>query len=355
MAISLLLADDSPTIAKILTMALSSEDYAIRTVETADQAIQEITRDPPAFFLVDAALPGQDGFALSRLIKSSPDWMNKILVVLLANAFDPVDEASATAAGIDAIVVKPFDPAELRSRLRALVGKSPNLANNSPNTTGVDEPPLSPSAQALANFFSAEVDTNNAKAASAITNPSPPSPPDIELSPSAQALANFFSAEVEANQAKAAPEAPSAPVASEELDFTQVETDWNALSQWSSNQQNPSPDMFDTGESSFVFTPDYAQKITRAFAGTHEEEQANRKKPLNAEMATAPAYTEAPPQKQPQQVPAMTRDEMERIIREEVRAACKEAVEKITWEVIPELAENLIRKELEKVMQSMDV
>ena len=129
MVLNLLLADDSPTIAKILTLSLSSEDYKIRTVETADQAIQELEKETPDFFLVDAALPQKDGFSLSRFVKEHPTLSSHTKVILLSTAFEPVNEAEAIAAGADAVIVKPFDPAELRNKLRDLQSKTPTLAN----------------------------------------------------------------------------------------------------------------------------------------------------------------------------------------------------------------------------------
>ena len=62
MATSLLLVDDSPTIAKILQMALQNEPYEIRAVQTAEDAIKELRAQPPFFFLVDLTLPGTNGY-----------------------------------------------------------------------------------------------------------------------------------------------------------------------------------------------------------------------------------------------------------------------------------------------------
>ena len=55
MATSLLLADDSPTIAKILQMSLQGEDYEIRAVLTAEDALKELKANTPYFFLCDPA------------------------------------------------------------------------------------------------------------------------------------------------------------------------------------------------------------------------------------------------------------------------------------------------------------
>ena len=62
MATSLLLADDSPTIAKILQMALQNEPYEIRAVLNAEDALKELRSRPPFFFLVDLNLPTTNGY-----------------------------------------------------------------------------------------------------------------------------------------------------------------------------------------------------------------------------------------------------------------------------------------------------
>lgn len=126
MAISLLLADDSPTIAKILGMALQNEDYEIRSVLTADDAVRELRANPPAFFLVDLTLPGKNGFEFAELIRGDAK-LSKIKVVFLSSAFEPVDEAAVKNSGADLVIAKPFDPSELRTSLRQLKDAPPKF------------------------------------------------------------------------------------------------------------------------------------------------------------------------------------------------------------------------------------
>ncbi|RYZ96958.1 MAG: response regulator, partial [Proteobacteria bacterium] len=121
---SLLLADDSPTIAKILGMALASEPLAIRSVLTAEAAMTELQVDPPYFFLIDLMLPEINGYEFTRLIRSDPK-LASTKVVLLSSAFDPIDDAEFQACGADAVIAKPFDPSELRELLHKLQGLPP--------------------------------------------------------------------------------------------------------------------------------------------------------------------------------------------------------------------------------------
>lgn len=158
MATSLLLADDSATIAKILSMALQSEPYEIRSVLTADDAIKELKANPPAYFLVDLTLPGKNGYEFAQMIRADAN-LAQTRVVLLSSAFDPVDEEKFQACGADGVIVKPFDPAELRSKLRQLGEMPPKFPPGSnvqgalsgqsfsaPAETAPDAPPPAPQA-----------------------------------------------------------------------------------------------------------------------------------------------------------------------------------------------------------------
>lgn len=121
MANKILLADDSPTIAKILGMALQSENYQIRSVLTAEDAEKELRANPPDFFLVDLTLPGKNGYEFANLIRGD-SRLKQVKIVLLSSAFDPADEVEVEKCGADGVIAKPFDPSDLREKLR-------NLAN----------------------------------------------------------------------------------------------------------------------------------------------------------------------------------------------------------------------------------
>jgi CheY-like chemotaxis protein len=129
MATSLLLADDSPTIAKILGMALQSEDYEIRSALTADEALKELYASPPGFFLVDLTLPEKNGYEFARLIRGDKK-LQGVKVILLASAFEPADEKAIQECGADGVITKPFDPGDLRRRLREVRDAPPKFPPN---------------------------------------------------------------------------------------------------------------------------------------------------------------------------------------------------------------------------------
>lgn len=140
MATSLLLADDSPTIAKILGMALQSENYEIRSVLTAEDAIKELKARPPYFFLIDLTLPGKNGYEFSKMIRADSK-LKQVRILLLASAFDPVDDKLFAECGADAVIAKPFDPGELRAKLNQIQNaplKMPKGSNVQGSLSGVD-------------------------------------------------------------------------------------------------------------------------------------------------------------------------------------------------------------------------
>lgn len=105
-------------------MALQSEAYDIKSVLTADDALKELKANPPFFFLVDLTLPSKDGYEFAKLIRSDSK-LNKIKVMLLSSAFDPIDPQKLAASGADGYIVKPFDPSDLRKKLREIADAPP--------------------------------------------------------------------------------------------------------------------------------------------------------------------------------------------------------------------------------------
>jgi CheY-like chemotaxis protein len=124
---TLLLADDSVTIQRVIELTFAHEDVRVVSVSDGRRAVQWIDAERPDIVLVDVEVPEVDGYAVATHIKSSPS-LKHIPVVLLAGAFEPVDENKAREAGCDDILVKPFEPQQLISRVRDLLDRSRNGA-----------------------------------------------------------------------------------------------------------------------------------------------------------------------------------------------------------------------------------
>ena len=121
MPATLLLADDSATIQRVIEMTFAGEDVRVVTVGDGREAIERIAADPPDIVLADTNMPEKDGYEVSAFVKAEAA-RSRIPVVLLTGAFEPVDDERAREVGCDAVLVKPFEPAAVLNRVRELLG-----------------------------------------------------------------------------------------------------------------------------------------------------------------------------------------------------------------------------------------
>ncbi|MBV9928378.1 MAG: response regulator [Acidobacteria bacterium] len=120
----LLLADDSPTIRKVISLTFGDEDdgeFEVVAVGDGAQALRVLAEDPPPdIVLADLVMPGPDGYELCERIKRD-ERLKRIPVVLLVGTFEPFNEAEARRVGADTVLTKPFQS------IRNLVGKVGSL------------------------------------------------------------------------------------------------------------------------------------------------------------------------------------------------------------------------------------
>ncbi len=107
MATKLLLADDSVTIQRVIELTFADEDIRVIAVGDGQQAIEAIEREHPDIVLADIGMPERDGYEVVAFVKRHAT-LGHVPVVLLAGAFEPVDEARARDIGCDGVLVKPF-------------------------------------------------------------------------------------------------------------------------------------------------------------------------------------------------------------------------------------------------------
>ena len=119
----LLLADDSVTIQRVVELTFSGEDVQVVTVGDGEQAIARIPIERPDIVLADIGMPKRSGYDVSAFVKGRPD-LSHIPVLLLAGAFEPVDDARAQQVKCDGVLVKPFEPQQVVARVRELVNGS---------------------------------------------------------------------------------------------------------------------------------------------------------------------------------------------------------------------------------------
>jgi CheY-like chemotaxis protein len=131
---TLLLADDSVTIQRVIELTFASEDVQVVATNDGEAAIRRIDADPPDIVLADIGMPLTDGYAVAAHVKNSPR-LRHIPVLLLTGAFDPIDEERARTSRCDGFLVKPFEPQQLVGRVKELlVGQ--HAARSLPSPSG---------------------------------------------------------------------------------------------------------------------------------------------------------------------------------------------------------------------------
>ena len=139
--IKLLLADDSVTIQRVVELTFSGEDVQVTSVSDGEQAIARLPSERPDIVLADVGMPKRDGYEVAAYMKGHPEFAH-IPVVLLAGAFEPVDEARAKEVRCDGVLVKPFEPQQVIARVRELVqGAKPGAKAASPRAIPTAEQP----------------------------------------------------------------------------------------------------------------------------------------------------------------------------------------------------------------------
>jgi len=137
---TLLLADDSVTIQRVIELTFADEDVKVVAVSDGDQAIERLDAAPPDIVLADIGMPGKNGYEVAQYIKRTTRLAH-IPVVLLTGAFEPVDDAKAAAAGCAGVLAKPFEPQLVIGRVRELLAKgTAQAATASPPPAPAERP-----------------------------------------------------------------------------------------------------------------------------------------------------------------------------------------------------------------------
>ena len=119
----LLVADESSTIQKIVSMAFEIEDVEVEGIGNGQEAFDRISQFNPDIVLADVDMPGLDGFELSAKIKESPET-SAIKVLLLASDFEEFDEQRYQECGADNHISKPFKSDDIVAMVKSLLGTS---------------------------------------------------------------------------------------------------------------------------------------------------------------------------------------------------------------------------------------
>src|SRR5215813_3865389 len=120
---TILLADDSLTIQKVVELTLSGTEYELACVSNGQQALESLRQRRPDLILADAVMPEKNGYEVCEAVKGSPATA-RIPVVLLSGIFEPFDRERAERIGCDLVVSKPFDAQQLLEQIESLLARA---------------------------------------------------------------------------------------------------------------------------------------------------------------------------------------------------------------------------------------
>lgn len=285
MTTTLLAVDDSNTMRKVLEITFSGGDFRAVLAQNAEEALAKLQAEQPSVALIDAALEGTNGYDLCQKIKSTAPG---VAVILLSSKHQPYDRARGAAVGADDFMDKPFDTQQMIDKVTAVLRKG----KSSPIAAAAPAPAPAPAA---------------APAQPAFGSPAAPAAPRPAAErPRVQTLA-YGTAQVP----NIPPAAGSAP------------------------QAAPKP------AASFVPRPAPAAAPTPAAAPPIEPAPAP--KPVSPAMPVAGNGAHAEFAQKLGGL-GLTPAQIEGVL-----SLSREVVEKVVWEVVPTLAETLIKEEIQRL------
>lgn len=123
MSTRILIVDDDPLNIRIVKRVLSSEaeePYELATAQDGPEALRKVKEFRPDLIILDVMMPGMDGYEVCQRLRQDPETAH-VLVLLLTTHGSVESRIKGFQAGADDFLTKPFHPAELTSRIQALL------------------------------------------------------------------------------------------------------------------------------------------------------------------------------------------------------------------------------------------
>jgi len=131
-----LVVDDDAGVQRLLQQTLRAEGYEVILAAEAAEALRLWSAENPSLLLLDVTLPGVDGYDLATRIRGAEPVGKHVPIIMLTSDRDVSHKVRALRSGADDYLVKPFHPAELLARMKAL------MARFAPGDSLVGRPPM---------------------------------------------------------------------------------------------------------------------------------------------------------------------------------------------------------------------
>ena len=119
-AILVLIVDDNEDVREMYQTYLAFSGYRVLTAASGEEGIEAAREHHPSVILMDATMPGVDGWEATKRLKADPVLSRIPVLMLTAHAFPDV-RRRAEAVGCDGYIAKPCVPDELVKHVRAAV------------------------------------------------------------------------------------------------------------------------------------------------------------------------------------------------------------------------------------------
>ncbi|MFT6837389.1 MAG: two-component system alkaline phosphatase synthesis response regulator PhoP, partial [Sediminicola sp.] len=134
--IRILLVDDEPDILEIVGYNLSAEGYEIFTASNGVEAVSRAKKKKPHLIIMDVMMPEMDGIEACGIIRNTQGLENTIITFLTARGED-YSQVAGFDAGADDYITKPIKPKVLVSKVKSLLRRLKDEAEDSEDITRV--------------------------------------------------------------------------------------------------------------------------------------------------------------------------------------------------------------------------
>ena len=367
-SISILLADDSITIQKVVGIIFGSDDYTLTVVDNGKSAVQKAQELQPDVLLIDALMPGMNGYEVCEAIRKDVALATKP-VLLLTGSFEPFDEDKARQCGADDHIVKPFESQQIVAKVQELY----QLGLNRVGGTAVAAPEVTPAVSPVEATVAEEPFVFE-QTASPFTESSAIPEPVVALKPSVAPAATFAASSVEPEPVRslddpwgAFTQQSAATPAVEEPFVSPFETNQADLAASVEVAAAPAvqPQNDNIGaswvpveEQTFEFREEPAEKLSEAVPAFSPDafEPIAAVEPVVEQVAELPSQVVAPIETVTELAmvaPAVGAVALtEEQLKTALMAASKETIERIVWEVVPDLAEAMIKEAIKRITEA---
>ena len=116
----ILIADDDPDLRRLVRMYLESSEYTLIEANSGTDALEKILIECPDLVILDVMMPGMTGGEILRYMRTKAGYAD-IAVLMLTGIGAALNEMSSPMYGADDYLDKPFQEAELLTKVRRLL------------------------------------------------------------------------------------------------------------------------------------------------------------------------------------------------------------------------------------------